>query len=507
MCGITPDWPVCWRLSTGGALLIVWIAGACTSPPSGPEVPTSPAPTEGITGMTQGGPDLQVPPSTPEEETWIYQLGLPFQADQDTGGYFINIRVAGVKGTDFENGSDVVLFDNITEVSSEGAVPITRNHREPNPNSKPPNQEAIMVKYPVMGGFVPRGAKRPDSSPHPHAGTGFGINQAVAWRTEFPGPPPYGVNMFGRNPHTSEFEDLSQTYQYKEVHQLSYDGGSFQVVETERLASEDLLSGWKLNTGLMNAIPDGDDLILAMGGSREGQVGGSGMARWRRVDGKWQVVSFVPVTGSDGSFESSLIRDLDGDLLFACRGGRGPATVEASESHTAGNDIRVWRSQDNGETWEKMIHVRGLISSAPITLNRAADGTPFIAANLYQVFLEGLDRLKIPKDSQGRPVLGGRSRHTLAIWPLNRERTGLKRPIVARELRAEFGPAPGETAWRVDHPCSMILRLADGKWHNVVAMRILEYGELTHMQMPTKYSGAYLEEVLSAGEPIATWSF
>ena len=157
MCEITPDWPVCWRLSTGGALLIVWIAGACTSPPPGPEVPTSPAPTEGITGMTQGGPDLQVPPSTPEEETWIYQLGLPFQADQDTAGYFCNIRVAGVKGTDFENGSDVVLFDNITEVSSEGAVPITRNHREPNPNSKPPNQEAIMVKYPVMGGFVPRG--------------------------------------------------------------------------------------------------------------------------------------------------------------------------------------------------------------------------------------------------------------------------------------------------------------------------------------------------------------
>ena len=506
MYRIDPDRPVWMRLSAVWVLLIMWMVG-CTSPPPEPEPPTSAPPTEGITGMTRGGPDLQVPPDTPEGETWIYQLGLPFQADQDTGGYFCNIRVAGVKGTDFENGSDVFLFDGIDDVSSEGAVPITRNHREPNPNSKPPNQEAIMVKYPVMGGFVPRGAKRPDGCPHPHAGTGFGINQAIAWRTEFPGPPPYGVNMFGRNPHTSEFEDMSRFYAYKEVHQLSYDGDSFQVVKTERVASEDLLAGWKLNTGLMNAIPDGDDLILAMGGSREGQAGGSGMARWRRVDGQWEVVSFVPVTGGDSSSESTLVRDLDGSLLFACRGNRNLAGVEASESATPGNDIRVWRSQDKGESWQKIIHVRGLISAAPITLNRAADGTPFIAANIYQVFLEGLDRLKIPKDSQGRPVLGGRSRHTLGIWPLNRDRSGLEMPIVARDLREEFGPPPGETAWRVDHPCSMVLRLADGKWHNVVALRILEYGELTHRQMPTKHSGAYLEEVMSAGEPVAAWSF
>ncbi len=507
MFGIDSERPVWLRLFAGWVLPIMWMAGACTSPPPEADTPTSPAPTEGITGMTQGGPDLQDPPNTPEGETWIYQLGLPFQADQDTGGYFCNIRVAGVKGTDFENGSDVVLFDDITDVSSEGAVPITRNHREPNPNSKPPNQEAIMVKYPVMGGFVPRGAKRPDGSPHPHAGTGFGINQAIAWRTEFLGPPPYGVNMFGRNPRTNEFDDLSQMYGYKEIHQFSYDGDSFQVVKTERVASEDLLSGWELNTGLMNAIPDGDDLILAMGGKRVGQRGGSGMARWSRVDEQWKVVSFVPVTGADSSSESSLIRDLDGSLLFTCRGSRGPDTVEASESATASNDIRVWRSQDSGETWQKIIHVRGLISSAPITLNRAADGTPFIAANLYQVFLEGLGRLKIPHDSQGRPVLGGRSRHTLGIWPLNQDRTGLKTPIVVRDLRKEFGPAPGQTAWRVDHPCSMILRLADGQWHNVVAMRILEYGELTHRQMPTSHSGAYLEEVLSAGEPIAAWNF
>ena len=38
-----------------------------------------------------------------------------------------------------------------------------------------------MVKYPVRGGFIPLGAKLSDGTPHPHAGTGFGTSQAMAW--------------------------------------------------------------------------------------------------------------------------------------------------------------------------------------------------------------------------------------------------------------------------------------------------------------------------------------
>ena len=47
---------------------------------------------------------------------------------------------------------------------------------------------------------------------------------------------------------------------------------------------------------------------------------------------------------------------------------------------------------------------------------------------------------------------------------------------------------------------AVTLRLADGGWHNVIALRILEYGELTRMQDPTPRTGAYLEEVLSAAK-------
>ncbi len=489
------------------SFVVLWSLAACGSQPPPAETPSTPLSESGIIDVTRSSPDLRIPENTPEGESWVYQLGLPIQLGPNTGGYLCNIRVAGWKGTDFENGSDLIPFDDITGLNPALAVPITRNHNELNPNSKPPNQEAIMVKYPVMGGFVPFGAKRADGSPHPHAGTGFGLNQSIAWRTTVEGPPPYGVNMFGRNPKTSVFEDMSQMYSYLEVHQLAYDGETFSVTNTGRVSQEALLPGWRLTASLMSAIPDGDDLLFAMKGNRPGETGGSGLARWRRIEGAWRPVSYVPVTGQDGSFEASAVRDRDGSILFSTRGNGSPEVVEASETRTATHDIRVWRSRDNGETWEKIVHVRGLISSAPIVLNSAADGTPYVTANLYEVFMEGLDRIKLVKDSRGSPLWGGRSRNTLCFWPLNEERNGLLPAFVARDLRKEFGPTPGGTAWRVDHPVAVTLRLADGRWRNVIAMRILEYGELTHMQDPTPHTGAYLEEVISAGEPIPVWNF
>ena len=488
-------------------VVALWGLAACGSQTPPPETPSTPLPDSGIIDVTQDSPDLRFPHSTTEGATLVYQLGLPIQLGPNRGAYLCNLRVAGAKGTDFENGSDLIPFDDITGLKPDGAVPITRNHNEPNPNSKPPNQDAIMVKYPVMGGFVPFGAKRADGSPHPHAGTGFGLNQSIAWRTTIEGPPPYGVNMFGRNPKTSVFEDMSQMYSYLELHQLAYDGETFSVANTERVSQESLLPGWRLTASLMTAIPEGDDLLFAMKGYGDGETGGSGLARWRRTEGAWRPISYVPVTGEDGTSEASAVRDQDGSILFCARGSGSPEVFEASETRTAPHDIRIWRSRDNGETWAKIIHVRGLISAAPIVLNSAADGTPYVAANLYEVFLEGLDRIKLVKDSRGSPLWGGRTRNTLCLWPLNQDRTGLLPPLVARDLRKEFGPPPGGTTWRVDHPVAVTLRLADGRWRNVIALRILEYGELTHMQDPTSQTGAYLEEVISAGEPIPIWNF
>jgi hypothetical protein len=258
---------------------------------------------------------------------------------------------------------------------------------------------------------------------------------------------------------------------------------------------------------LTNGIQDGDDLLLPMSGGKAAGPSGTGIARWRRAGGSWRPVSFVPVSGADGSGEPSLVRDLDGALLFCARGSRDARYWEASESETPDNDIRVWRSRDGGQSWRKVLHVRGAVSSAPITLNRAADGTPYVAANLYEVFLHPMDRIKVPVDSRGRVWAGGRARNTLCLWPLDPDRTGLETPIVARDCRRDFGPPPGGTAWRIDHPSSATVQLADGEWHNVLGARVLEYGELTHVLPPTPRTGAYLEEVVSAGPAAPPWRF
>ena len=101
---------------------------------------------------------------------------------------------------------------------------------------------------------------------------------------------------------------------------------------------------------------------------------------------------------------------------------------------------------------------------------------------------------------------GGWTRQKLYLWPLNRERTGLGTPILARDCRAEFGPPPGDSMWRVDHPFAANLRLGDGNWHNVMGYRIHEDVE-DHDAASPPQTGSYLEEIVSAGQPIPAWSF
>lgn len=454
----------------------------------------------GIVELTKGPKDFVRPPDTPAGKTWLYQIVMPFQVSATMAGVLCNIREGLAKGVDFECGVDVILFDRLSNLNSNQAVTVTRNQEEPNPYSIPPGKPSIIVKYPARTGFVPQGAKLDDGSPHPSAGTGFAINQAIAWTKDDPGNPPYGVNMFTG----------PEAYWYFEVHQFAYDGKAFKVTSTERVPLAQLIPGWTIQDGgLTNAIPDGNDLLVGMtGGKIEGSrlkqanpsvanLAGAGVMRWQHDGKTWKPTSFVPVTGVDGSFEPSLIRDTDGKLLFSARGSREPDY----------NDIRVWRSEDNGSTWSKVIHTRGAISSSTISLNQAADGTPYIAANLYEVFISPLDRIKLPKDAEGRTRLGGATRNTLCLWPLNAARNALEPPLVGRDLAAEFGPPPGGSAWRADHPSGMTVRLADGRWHHVLGMRILEYGELTYVMPPTPQTGSYLEELISAGEPRPVWQF
>ncbi len=470
----------------GVALALSPVLSGITCGPGESSVPGGAAPpvttATGALKMTLGPADVSIPASQPEGETWRYGIGLIVQVAPKKAAVLCNIK--GKRGRDFEAGSDAFLFGDLSKIQASQAIPVSRNHDEDNPNSSPAGKPAIMVKYPVRGGFVPLGAKLQDGSPHPHAGTGFGFSQAIAWTADQQSTYP---------------ED--EGYAYAEVYQLAYDGDSFLVTETQRIPFDRLLDGAVLsNPGLTIAIPDGEDLLFAMGGGIQDGFG-SGLTRWSRKDGTWNPISWVPITGPDGSFEASIIQDLDGSFLFSARAGRDQAGRRRLES-------RVWRSQDGGESWTKTLHVIGAVGGCPITLNQAADGTPYLAANLNEVNLHPRpERFRPQKNDQGIVYALSAGREKLCFWPLNQSRDGLETPILVRDSVAEFGLAPSGDYWAVDHPSATTVQLADGNWHNLIGMRICDTAEVREGAAPAPQTGCYVEEVLSTGTPIPMWNF
>ena len=408
---------------------------------------------KGITGVTKGSVDLSILPDTASGEVLCYGVGFPFQVAPRKAAVFCSIWTVGTGNIDFINGSDVIFFDDLADIRSDKAIPLSRNQWGPHPKT---GKSSVTVKGPVLGGFVPFGAKLEDGSPHPHAGTGFGLCIEILYSLD----------------RTGHFDYRDGIREHFELFQFASNGKDFRVLKKERVKCETLLSNCHLSgIFISNAIPDGNDLLQVMT-AKTGEDSVSGVTRWRYGADGWRPISFVPVTEWS---EPSLIRDEDGNLLFSARS-NGKALFDAA----------VWRSADNGETWEQIIYRKECRSRSPVSLNRAVDGTPYIAANLP------------PND---------RTREVLCYWPLNESRTDLEECRIARDAPAEFGPAPSGSWWRVDHPNSAIVQLADGAWHSILVYRISDNGEIEGDADPTPQTGCYVEEVLSRGEAIPAWNF
>ncbi len=412
----------------------------------------------GITGFTQNKAALSVLPNTPAGELWRYGGGGGFQVAPRKAAFFAGIWVEGKGSIDFVNGSDVVLFDTLSDIRSDQAIPISRSEF---------GESSVTIKGTVVGGFVPLGAKLEDGSPHPHAGTGFGQCYALL----------YPLDQDGHYDYRKPKGHWLESYQF------AYDGKEFRIVKKERTDWKTLFPHWEVVAeGLTYAIPDGRDLLLSVTG-KVGDELVDGISRWRVGKDGWRPVSFVPVTGSrpddKGRWicggEPSLVRDRDGSLLFSAR-----------SAEEANFDMAVWRSTDTGQTWKQIIYRKNCRARSPISINRAADGTPYIAANL-------------PSNCRTREVLG--------LWPLNEDRTDLEEVLIARDCRAEFGFAPSGSWWRVDHPRSAVLQLADGGWHDILIYQIADNLEIEGDADMAPQTGHYVEEVFSRGEANPAWNF
>jgi hypothetical protein len=226
--------------------------------------------------------------------------------------------------------------------------------------------------------------------------------------------------------------------------------------------------------GFSPAIPDDNDLLFPVVCGESYAGGTNGVARFQYGANGWQPVSFTPVTTLGN--ESSLIRDVDGALLFSTR---------------EGTTYRLWRSV-NGQDWNLQFSA-GTRLATPVILSQSADGTPYFSSNAA---------------GTGQPA-----RNTLQITPVNQARDGLSEPFTILDGYASWGVSPDSNdpdtnpdGWYIDHGYGNSVRLSDGQWHSIFVHRVLAQAEQDG-DLATPYTGLYMEEVSSNGAPFPTWTF
>lgn len=420
--------------------------------------------------MLTGQPDLQWP-VTPVAERSHYASGKPIQVSPTQAGLLCGLKQVGIPVIDLNTGSDLILFDSLDRISEKNAIPLVRNHKDTHPRNGAP---LVMVKNHIACGFVPLGAKLADGSPHPAAGTGFGLLVALGF-------PPDHSDLWA--PARKDIHDVFQLQQYR------YDGQKFTITKDQILDPNHVVRGWHIdNVSMDNPLPDGKDFLVGLVG-RDGKTypkPGCMVSRWQRQDGEWKPVRVVYVEGSEGSFEPSMVRDRDGSLLLSVR---------------RSTEFNVWRSSDQGETWKQIIRLDKMRASSPVTIHRTVGCAPFLCANPH---------VGPYKDGLGREVSIGRWRERIAFWPLKADGRGVDDPSFTFDFnRARFGPSPNGSAIWADHPVSGILRLADGKLHCVLCLRVWSRDEVTNEVLATPLSGTWVKEVhgLNDGPERPVWDF
>ena len=433
----------------------------------------------------------------PEGMKGVYQLGFPVQLAPDLAAVVLNIRYSGVKAVDLEIGSDLLFLDELGKSAPPKIIPLDRSERFVNPLT---GKEVLLAKYPKQIGFVPLGARMPSGRPHPHAGTGFVIGQVMGF-------PPESLNRSDCFAETKP-EDV---FYGIEMAQCSFDGKDFRIWDSRIFRTDELLPGCLLGGNpLSPAIPDGEELISGSSGEihpSDSLIRHCGILRWHRKEGVWAPYRYIPVAGLENEFhtisgvfgnfvEPSLARAADGTLFFTAREvgpdpfGKGPQEAER---------IMIWRSADNGETWTKILEKPHFHPLTPLSINSAADGTIYVAANGY-----------CTQNSKGESLNSIILRETLVAWPLKQDEKGsfdFGKPISICDANASFAKPPFGSFWRLDHPVAMTVRLKDRKWHHIICFRVLEHNECDSDAPVTDFTGTYIEEIYSAGETVPVWNF
>lgn len=416
----------------------------------------------------------QVPCSPPEQQ-WVYQSARCFQLGPGEIGFMTQIRPGGAGTVDLSFGNDLLVADARAPFQITARHRIDRSWRFRHPQT---GRDSITSVHWCKGGFIPLGARRPDGSPHPHAGTGFGGSEVVAYPADYtvrlashiyPQLSAYTPTRGIANPLSPKaLSATPQPWRETRFYQFRYDGQIFRVSDPEAFQ----LPGYRAAPGhsmwaLKGDIPDGDDLLYPFTAVRcEDNRQVCGIARWRAAGGRWRVMETHSIPGAEDSFEPSLERLPDGRLLFTCR---------AANHSPHAQSLRVWCSADKGRTWRLRLDQPDRRPASPVTINCTASGTPYLLAN-------ALDTTK-------------KNREILMAWPLSASLDRLAAPIVVIDTTRQFGLVGGRYDWYVDHALGAVVQAPGSLPRTLITHRLACRLEIGYDLPPMPQTGSYLAEL------------
>ena len=432
-----------------------------------------------------------------DSKSWRVGLGRPVQIGPNLAALFCTLQ--SENGPDNIGGNRIVFFDDLDRIGQGENIALSQNEIIGDLAS---GQARMVMKGAAWVWFVPEGARREDGSPHPHAGTGFGVDSVM----ELP----------VRKDLTWERSAYYNAEHRKVIYQFEFGRSGFRIASERQYRSDDLpvvpsvpitqqmlavrdrdVFRWRLTgPGLGAGVADGDGMLMpAMAVSaRPGSTGekfasiAAGVMRWEvSSDGVWQPVSFTPIAisvGEDGQMgweqtwmEPCLVRTPDGALLFSAR------PLFGANEHT----IRLWRST-NGLAWQVVFDALEARAESPVAINTALDGSPYFAFNPWQ------------PDYATKAYTHGR--RLLNIRPMRPDLHGWDEGLLVRSA-----PDSEYSKWFFDHPFSANIRLKDGKWRHVLAYRSFFCGEPAELDKTSLRYGAYLDVVESNGPECVPWKF
>lgn len=407
-------------------------------------------------------------------ETLVYNMAKPFRICRGTVGFWCGLNQAQSGLLDHAAGSDLIWWSGGLNSPAEERMPLFRNSMEMNPLT---GKQSLFMRFPAGGGFVATDQLLANGRPHPGAGTGFALCHVLAMPLEV-------LEKRDKAENGTWVRD-DVVYRCLEIRQIRYASGTFAAANAERYHFDELYPGWLVqNMGMNAAVTDGESLLWPVAGipnpngtrDRFDTQGSIGISRWEFNGSHWRIQSIAQVDEQFCGYEPSLIRSKDGALLMTARI-KGPP--ESWDKFC----IPIWNSSDGGAHWQNQFSAERHRSNSPLVIGATPSGKAFVVGNLM---VGGMNQRAL-----------GYCRELLALWILREDGSGLHAPRILRCGQIDYGLAPTENGWKLDHPTSAVVEDLDGSKVTLLTYRVQASDENRLREIgPTPYSGVHVEQIL-----------